>query len=118
MTKHFLEFKDAGVDGDDPADIVKKALAGFQAAFDDRLKVIETKAADDAKLKERLDRFEAKLNRHGHTGNVDEQIELERKSFDAFLRGGPDKMDDPERKSLVVTKDRKSTRLNSSHGYK
>src|SRR5258705_5636426 len=103
MTKHFLEFKDAGVDGDDPADIVKKALAGFQAAFDDRLKVIETKAADDAKLKERLDRFEAKLNRPGHTGNMDEQIELERKSFDAFLRGGPDKMDDLERKSLVVT---------------
>ena len=47
-----LEFKDA--EETDPAAIVTKALAGFQIAFDDRLKVIETKTADDAKLRARV----------------------------------------------------------------
>ncbi len=60
-----LELKD---DNADPAAIVTKALEGFQSTFDDRLKAIETKTANDNKLGDRLDRIEAKLNRPGTAG--------------------------------------------------
>ena len=54
-----IELKDDG----DPAEIVTKALADLQRSVDDRLKVIETKSVDAAKLTDRLDKLEAKLNR-------------------------------------------------------
>lgn len=84
-----LELKDASVDNDDPAAIVTKALEGYE----DRIKAIETKSA------ERLDRLEAKLNRQGH-GAVSDDVE--KKSFETFLRTGPDSLSDLEKKSLAA----------------
>ena len=101
-----LELKDAG-DDTDPATIVTKALAGFQTALDDRLKPIETKSADDAKLKVRLDAMEAKLNRPG-TVEVKADNDnggIERKAFTSYVRGGREAMDPLEVKSLVVAND-------------
>src|SRR3954447_10664886 len=63
-----LELKDAG-DDNDPAAIVTKALADFQATFDGRLKAIETKSSD-GKLADRLNSLEAKMNRQGHGTGV------------------------------------------------
>lgn len=101
-----LEFKDAD-DDTDPATIVTKALAGFQTAFDDRLKVIETKSADDAKLKARLDAMEAKLNRPGtiEVKSDNDNGGIERKAFASFVRNGREAMDPLEVKSLVVAND-------------
>jgi HK97 family phage major capsid protein len=97
-----LELKDAG-DDNDPAAIVTKALADFQATFDGRLKAIETKSSD-GKLADRLNSLEAKMNRQGHgTGVIDDQAALETKALNAFLRNGAEKMDDIERKSLAVS---------------
>jgi len=100
-----LEFKDA--DETDPATIVTKALAGFQTAFDDRLKAIEIKSADDAKLKARLDAMEAKLNRPGtlEVKAANEDGGIERKAFASFVRSGREGMDPLEVKSLVVAND-------------
>ncbi|WJR76006.1 phage major capsid protein [Bradyrhizobium sp. NP1] len=97
MTKHFpeIEFKSAD-DDTDPTALVTKALDDLKAKID-------TKSADDAKLKTRMDQLEAKMNRAGHSATANDQTELERKSFDAFLRGGPDKLSDLEQKSLAVT---------------
>lgn len=81
-----LELKDAD-DETDPATIVTKALAGFQTALDDRLKPIETKSADDAKFKARLDAMEAKFNRPGLTADNDNtDTKLETKAFADYLR--------------------------------
>jgi HK97 family phage major capsid protein len=101
-----LEFKDAD-DDTDPATIVTKALAGFQTAFDDRLKVIETKSADDAKLKARLDAMEAKLNRPGtlELKSDNDNGGIDRKAFASFVRSGREAMDPLEVKSLVVAND-------------
>lgn len=99
MNSHALELKDAGVN-DDPANIVTKALEGFQTAFDDRLKAIETKTANDNKLVDRLDRIEAKLNRPGKTANNDNEPKLETKALNGFLRNGVQSLDDLERKTL------------------
>lgn len=88
-----LELKDTGAGNDDPAAIVTKALEGFQGTFEDRIKAIETKSA------ERLDRLEAKLNRQGHGAAGDD---LEKKSFETFLRHGPDSLSDIEKKSLAA----------------
>jgi HK97 family phage major capsid protein len=83
-----LEFKDAADETDPALDAVTKALAGFKTAFDDRLKVIETKSADDTKLKVRIDQMEAKLNRPGiePKGDNDNDAKLETKAFAAYLR--------------------------------
>lgn len=93
-----LELKDDNAD--DPAAIVTKALEGFQATFDDRLKAIETKAANDNKLGDRLDRVEAKLNRPGTPANDNEPQKLETKALNGFFRGGAASLDDLERKTL------------------
>lgn len=101
-----LELKDAG-DESDPATIVTKALAGFQTALDDRLKPIETKSADDAKLKARLDAMEAKLNRPG-TVEIKADNDnggVERKAFTSYVRNGREAMDQLEVKTLVVAND-------------
>jgi HK97 family phage major capsid protein len=97
-----LELKDAG-DENDPATIVTKALAGFQTALDDRLKPIETKAAKDNKIADRLDRMEAKLNR---PGSVELKSDNDNdKAFASFVRSGREGMDPLEVKSLVVAND-------------
>lgn len=87
---------------DDPAGIVTKALADFQKTVDDRLSDIEKKA-DTAKLAERIDSLEAKINRPGG-GKVDDdkQADIERKAFESYLRRG-DKITDEERKALTVS---------------
>jgi HK97 family phage major capsid protein len=101
-----FELKDAG-DENDPATIVTKALAGFQTALDDRLKPIETKSADDAKLRARLDTIEAKLNRPGtvELKSDNDNGGIERKAFASFVRSGREGMDPLEVKSLVVAND-------------
>jgi HK97 family phage major capsid protein len=97
MNLNALELKDTGED--DTAGIVTKALAGFQASVDERLKAIETKAANDNKLTERLDRIEAKLNRPGAPAN-DNEPKTETKALNSFLRGGVAALDDIEKKTL------------------
>jgi HK97 family phage major capsid protein len=97
-----LELKDDPA-GDDPAAIVTKALDGFQATVEGRIKALETKSADP-KLIDRLNQLEAKMNRHGHGAvSADERAELETKAFDNFLRRGADKLDDLERKTLAIS---------------
>lgn len=96
-TASILELKDDNAD--DPAAIVTKALEGFQATIDDRLKAIETKAANDNKLGDRLDRIEAKLNRPGTPAN-DNEPKVETKALNTFLRGGVTALDDIEKKTL------------------
>src|ERR1700761_6691049 len=99
-----LELKD-DPNGDDPAAIVTKALADFQAANDARFKALETKSGD-TKLVDRLNQLEAKMNRHGHgtvSADAGEQAALETKAFNAFLRGGVEKLDDLERKTLALS---------------
>jgi HK97 family phage major capsid protein len=92
-----LEFKDA--DDIDPAVAVTEAIAGLEKKFDDRLKTIETKSADDTKLKARLDAMEAKVNRPGTPAN-DNEPKLETKALNGFLRNGITGLDDLERKTL------------------
>lgn len=94
-----IELKDG--DDADPAALVTKALDGFQAAFDERLKAIETKAAsnDNAKLVDRLDKLEAKSSRPNLIAGNDNEP-LEKKAFNAFLRGGVASLDDIEKKTL------------------
>jgi HK97 family phage major capsid protein len=105
MTMHVLELKDAEGDGD-PAGIVTKALADFQGAIDARLKDIETKSATDAKLKDRLDQLEAKMNRPSlGAANDNNDPTLQTKAFVSFLRQGREAMDPLEVKSLVVADD-------------
>lgn len=106
MNNLALELKDAG-DDNDPATIVTKALAGFQTALDDRLKPIETKSADDAKLKARLDAMEAKLNRPStlELKSDNDNGGIERKAFASFVRSGREAMDPLEVKSLVAAND-------------
>ena len=55
-----IELKD---ENGDPAAVVTKALGEFQTAVDGRLKAIETKSTDTAKLADRLDKIEAKIAR-------------------------------------------------------
>jgi len=101
MNLNALELKDTDVDSDDPANMVTKALEGFQAAFDGRLKAIETKAVNDNKLADRLDRIEAKLNRPGvKADNDNNDAKLETKALIGFLRNGVQSLDDIERKTL------------------
>jgi HK97 family phage major capsid protein len=100
-----IEFKDA--DDIDPAVAVTEAIAGLEKKFDERLKTIETKSADETKLKARLDAMEAKLNRPG-TVEVKADNDnggAESKAFASFVRSGREAMDPLEIKSLVVAND-------------
>lgn len=86
-----LELKDADAD---PVAEVNKALAELKTT-------LETKAANDNKLSERLDRIEAKLNRPNNApanDNVDSKLET--KALNKFLRGGIGALDDLEKKTL------------------
>ena len=99
-----LELKDDG----DPADAVTKALADLTKTVDDRFKVVETKSVDAAKVTERLDKIEAKLNRPSANDNKDpasDDKKIETKAFGKFLRGGRESLGADEIKSLVVGDD-------------
>lgn len=100
--KHVSEFEfKEGDPADDQAALVTKALDDLRAAFDARLKEIETKSAGDTKLKDRLDQLEAKMNRPGRTGALETKSD-EMVAFESFLRGGASNMNDLEKKSLTV----------------
>ena len=107
MTMHSLEFKDAGdEDGGNDAGEVSKALAEFKSALDDRLNAVETKSNDDdSKFKTRLDRMEAKLNRPGLETKGEDTAKLETKAFVNFARRGVERMDELEKKTLLVSTD-------------
>jgi len=96
-----------GQDEGDPAAVVTKALDELKDSVDGRLKQIETKSVDAAKLTDRLDKLEAKLNRpandNQHADNDNQKIE--RKSFTTFLRSGREAMGAEEVKSLIVGDD-------------
>jgi HK97 family phage major capsid protein len=97
-------------DEDDPVALVTKALDDLsksvgdqQKTLDDRLKVIETKGLD-AKLTDRLDKIEAKVNRPGVDKEEKAEPTAEKKAFASYLRNG-DKLPDEERKALTVAND-------------
>lgn len=97
-----LELKEAD---SEPADeLVTKALADLKEAVDSRLTAIETKAANDNKLADRLDRIEAKMNRPG-IGAANDNDDLERKAFISFARRGVERMGADEQKALTVSTD-------------
>lgn len=87
----------------DPADIVSKALEGFQTTLEDRLKGIEAKS-DTTKLVERLDKLEAKSNRPGGSAEAKAEEGEERKAWLTYLRKGP-QTDDVSIKALTVAND-------------
>jgi HK97 family phage major capsid protein len=100
---------------DEAETIVKKALADFQKAVDDRLKAVEakqagekeveTKSADTAKLVERLDAFEAKLNRPAVITGDKAEITEDRKAFIEFARKGVERMEQKAVAALTVSTD-------------
>jgi HK97 family phage major capsid protein len=96
-----FEIKD---DGGDPAALVTKALDDLRSSVDGRLSAIETKSGDAAKLVDRLDKLEAKLNRPGAAAAGTEN-DIERKAFVSFARRGIEHMEDVERKALTVATD-------------
>jgi len=87
-----LELKDADTD---PVAELNKALAELKSS-------IETKAANDNKLGERLDKIEAKLNRpNGSQQHAnDNEPKIETKALNGFLRNGAQSLDELERKTL------------------
>ena len=89
---------------DDATDVVAKGLEDFRNAVDERLKAVETKAADTA-LTARLDKLEAKLNRPAvHTGPV-ETKSAEHNAFFGYARYGDARPDRVELKALTVSTD-------------
>jgi HK97 family phage major capsid protein len=109
-----IELKD---ENGDPAAVVTKALGEFQTAVDSRLKAVETKSTDAAKLTERLDKIEAKINRPAvHTGAVDgdekKQAEVEKKTYAKFIRNGRENLAAEEQKSLFEGNDVQGGYLN------
>jgi HK97 family phage major capsid protein len=95
-------------DEGDPADVVTKALGELKESVDGRLKVIETKSVDAAKVTERLDKIEAKMNRPAAGDGTDaanDNQKIERKAFTQFIRGGRESMGAEELKSLIVGDD-------------
>jgi HK97 family phage major capsid protein len=104
-TACLIELKD---DNGDPAEVVTKALGELKESVDGRLKAIETKSLDAAKLTDRLDKIEAKLNRPGNdnaANAANDNQEIERKAFGTFLRRGREQMGAEEIKSLIVGDD-------------
>lgn len=100
-----LELKDG--DEADPAEIVTKALDELKTSVDARLKDIETKAANDSKLADRLDKIEAKMNRPGvrhDNDNEPEETKAAKSAFGTYLRNGK-QGDTLELKSLIVSSD-------------
>ncbi|WP_316214070.1 phage major capsid protein [Bradyrhizobium sp. SZCCHNR2032] len=98
MNMNALELKDTGLENEDPAAQVGKALEELKAK-------LETKAANDNKLTERLDRLEAKMNRPQNGPANDNEPRLETKAFNSFIRRGVERMDPLEAKALTVATD-------------
>lgn len=90
---------------ENPEAIVTKALDDFQKAVDDRLKTVEAKSGDLAKITERLDRVEAKANRPAAAETTADETPIEQKAFTAFVRRGVERMQAEEQKALTVTTD-------------
>lgn len=106
-------------ENDDPNQIVTKALADLtktvtdgQKDLGDRIAVLEgkggkpneTKDDPSAKLTERLDKLEAKMNRPGTGGETKGEPSLEQKAFGAYMRHG-DRAPADELKVLTVSSD-------------
>lgn len=92
-------------DEDDASAIVTKALDELKTSVETRIAAVETRAAanDNAKLVERLDKLETKLNRPAVLkGDNDNEPTAERKAFVAYLRAGREAMEATEVKSLRV----------------
>jgi HK97 family phage major capsid protein len=107
MTKRIspLELKDAG-DPTDPVDIVNKSVAELTKLVNDRIGAVETKSVDAAKLTDRLDKLEAKMQRPGTKGDpVNDNQKIEIKAFTTFIRSGREAMGAEEIKSLIVGDD-------------
>lgn len=107
--KHFRDSAPAGAlvrkgDEDDPTDLVTKAVEDLTKKVDDRLGEVEKKA-DTTKLVERLDKLEAKANRHAGGTDKGEGEEVEKKAFGAFIRRGLQALDDADRKTLNLGTD-------------
>ena len=100
-----IELKD---DEGDPADVVTKALGELRESVDGRIKAIETKSVDAAKVTERLDKIEAKMNRPAASdtaADANDNQKIERKAFATFIRSGREAMGADEIKSLIVGDD-------------
>lgn len=96
-----IELKD---NGDDPNEIVTKALGDLTKTINERIEALEKKGIDP-KLIERLDKIEAKVNRPGASDKTDdEQAAAERKAFTLYLRHG-DRAPVDELKTLTVSSD-------------
>jgi HK97 family phage major capsid protein len=89
-TSTALEFKDTGEGHEDPAAMVTKALSDFQVVFDDRLKALETKGANDNKVADRLNKLEAKMSLPGASAAAGEAKDIETKAVASFMRTGSD----------------------------
>ena len=103
-----LELKDA-VDPTDPVEIVNKSVAELTKLVNDRIGAVETKSVDAAKLTDRLDKLEAKMQRPGTGNTADDAKKLEVKTradaFTTFVRRGREAMGAEEIKSLIVGDD-------------
>lgn len=95
-----IELKGDNDDGNE-VDVVSKALDELKGSFDERFAEIEKKSFG------RLDKIEARLNRPGTVAANDDKpaSEIERKSFDTFLRRGVERMGADEVKTLTVAND-------------
>lgn len=104
---HSRAFAPIELKGDeaDPAEIVTKALDELKGSVDERLKAIETKAADAGKIGGRLDKLEARLNRPGANDNAKPEASIEHKAFTRFLRVGEARLGADELKALTVAND-------------
>lgn len=98
-----IELKDDG--GDTLPDAINQALAEMTKSVNDRFSAIETKSADDAKLADRMAKLEAKLNRPANDNHANDNENIERKSFDAYLRRGEKALPEIETKALRVSSD-------------
>jgi HK97 family phage major capsid protein len=88
---------------------VEAAIAKLNTAFDTKMAAFTTdlKAANDnlAAQKKRADDLELKLNRPGAAANDNNELTIEGKSFDTFLRKGKEALGPDEAKSLRVSDD-------------
>ncbi len=101
-----FEMKDEG----DPVDIVTKSVAQLTKLVNDKMASVETKSVGDAaKLTDRLDKIEAKVNRPGNGNAANDNQTLETKAradaFTNYIRGGRESMSADEVKSLTVGDD-------------
>src|SRR5262249_32405698 len=91
MSKH-IELKEGEAD---PNEIVTKALGDLQKSIDEKF------AANE----KRLDEIEKKANRPGPSNDPKENDELQKKSFDLYVRKGAEALGADEKKSLRVSDD-------------